>query len=185
MGFKRETRSNENQEVRSESRAASRRSDFPSSVNEYSFTNIGSIKQGRNLSDKVAAQLKGCEEAIKVKVYMPNVSEVVLHKDAVIGIKLGRRAEDKEFVLGQLYLPMGSITPTMKTSEDLVEFLSGFSKIEGFDLIAQIYLPRDISTVSIKNGSTLLITFKTGSKTENYDFVLGTLALANDNNKDL
>lgn len=197
MGFKREKKSGgEDREERSERRSSSRRGDRDGGRSsrrsggssrgngEYAFTNIGSVKQGRNLTDKDAAELKGCGESIKLQLYMPSVDEVVLRKDAVMGIKLGRRTDDKDFVLGQAYLPMGSLTPTKKTNDDLAEFLGEFSEIEDFDMIAQIYLPKDVKTVSLKNGATLLVTFKTGEKAEDLDFVLGTLALANDSSED-
>ena len=198
MGFKREKKSSgEDREERSERRSSSSRRDRDGGRSsrrsgggssrgngEYAFTNIGSVKQGRNLTDKDAAELKGCGESIKLQLYMPSVDEVVLRKDAVMGIKLGRRTDDKDFVLGQAYLPMGSLTPTMKTNDDLAEFLGEFSEIEDFDMVAQIYLPKDVKTVSLKNGATLLVTFKTGEKAEDLDFVLGTLALANDSSED-
>lgn len=198
MGFKREKKSSgEDREERSERRSSSSRRDRDGGRSsrrsgggssrgngEYAFTNIGSVKQGRNLTDKDAAELKGCGESIKLQLYMPSVDEVVLRKDAVMGIKLGRRTDDKDFVLGQAYLPMGSLTPTKKTNDDLAEFLGEFSEIEDFDMVAQIYLPKDVKTVSLKNGATLLVTFKTGEKAEDLDFVLGTLALANDSSED-
>jgi hypothetical protein len=189
-GAAREERNSGGREERSERRSSRRdegRSSSRSSTRgngEYAFTNIGSVKQGRNMTDKDAAELKGCGESIKLQLYMPAVNQVVLSKDAVMGIKLGRRSDDKNFVLGQAYLPMGSLTPTKKTNDDLADFLGEFSKIEDFDLIAQIYLPKDVKTVTLNNGATLLLTFKTGDKAEDLKFVLGTLALANDSSNE-
>jgi hypothetical protein len=150
----------------------------------YPFTNIGSVKQGRNMSDKDAAQLKGCDESVKIKLYMPNVAKLVLEKDAVIGINLGKKGNDPDFILGHVVLPLGSVSPTKKTSEDIEDFLGGFAELNEFDLVAQIYLPKDVETVSLEHDKILLLTFKTGEKAESLDFVLGTLAIANDQAED-
>lgn len=187
MGFKREKR-NSGREERSEQRSerssrGGRDRDSRSSRGDqqYAFTNIGSVKQGRNLSDKDAAELKGCGESVKIKLYMPKVAKLVLEKDAVIGINLGKRNSDEDYVIGQAVLPLGSMTPTKKTADDLVDFLGGMGDIAEFDFIAQIYLPKGIETVELEHGKMMLVTFKTGEKAEDLDFVLGTLSLANDN----
>lgn len=194
MGFKREKR-NSGREERSEQRSersssggrdrdsrSSRRSNSSSRGDQqYAFTNIGSVKQGRNLSDKDAAELKGCGESVKIKLYMPKVAKLVLEKDAVIGINLGKRNSDEDYVIGQAVLPLGSMTPTKKTADDLVDFLGGMGDVAEFDFIAQIYLPKGIETVELEHGKMMLVTFKTGEKAEDLDFVLGTLSLANDN----
>lgn len=151
---------------------------------EYAFTNIGSVKQGRNLSDKDAAELKGCGESVKIKLYMPNVEQLVLQKDAIIGINLGKRASDADYVIGLASLPIGSVTPTKKTADDLVDFLGDMGDVAEYDLVAQIYLPKGIDTVALEHGKMMLVTFKTGEKAEDLDFVLGTLSLANDNSED-
>jgi len=195
MGFKREKRNsgreerNEERSERSSSRGSrdrdsrsSRRSNSSSRGDQqYAFTNIGSVKQGRNLSDKDAAELKGCGESVKIKLYMPKVAKLVLEKDAVIGINLGKRQSDEDYVIGQAVLPLGSMTPTKKTADDLVDFLGGMGDVAEFDFIAQIYLPKGIETVELEHGKMMLVTFKTGEKAEDLDFVLGTLSLANDN----
>lgn len=193
MGFKREKRNSgreERNEERSERRSSNRdrgdRSSRRSSSSgrgdqQYAFTNIGSVKQGRNLSDKDAAELKGCGESVKIKLYMPKVAKLVLEKDAVIGINLGKRQSDEDYVIGQAVLPLGSMTPTKKTADDLVDFLGGMGDVAEFDFIAQIYLPKNIETVTLEHGKMMLVTFKTGEKAEDLDFVLGTLSLANDN----
>ncbi len=195
MGFKREKRNsgreerNEERSERSSSRGSrdrdsrsSRRSSSSSRGDQqYAFTNIGSVKQGRNLSDKDAAELKGCGESVKIKLYMPKVAKLVLEKDAVIGINLGKRNSDEDYVIGQAVLPLGSVTPTKKTADDLVDFLGGMGDVAEFDFIAQIYLPKGIETVTLEHGKMMLVTFKTGEKAEDLDFVLGTLSLANDN----
>ena len=193
MGFKREKRNSgreERNEERSERRSSNRdrgdRSSRRSSSSgrgdqQYAFTNIGSVKQGRNLSDKDAAELKGCGESVKIKLYMPKVAKLVLEKDAVIGINLGKRNSDEDYVIGQAVLPLGSMTPTKKTADDLVDFLGGMGDVAEFDFIAQIYLPKGIETVELEHGKMMLVTFKTGEKAEDLDFVLGTLSLANDN----
>lgn len=195
MGFKREKRNsgreerNEERSERSSSRGSrdrdsrsSRRSNSSSRGDQqYAFTNIGSVKQGRNLSDKDAAELKGCGESVKIKLYMPKVAKLVLEKDAVIGINLGKRNSDEDYVIGQAVLPLGSMTPTKKTADDLVDFLGGMGDVAEFDFIAQIYLPKGIETVELEHGKMMLVTFKTGEKAEDLDFVLGTLSLANDN----
>lgn len=147
---------------------------------KYAFTNIGNIKQARGMSDKDAAELKGCGETIKLKLYMPGVLGVKLENKAVLGIKLGQRSEDEKFVLGQAFLPIGSVTPTKKTDEDLQDFLKGFGDIAEFDMIADIYLPKGQEEVELYSGQILLLTFKTGEKAEELDFVLGTLSIAND-----
>lgn len=195
MGFKREKR-NSGREERSEERSersssrgsrdrdsrSSRRSNSSSRGDQqYAFTNIGSVKQGRNLSDKDAAELKGCGESVKIKLYMPKVAKLVLEKDAVIGINLGKRNSDEDYVIGQAVLPLGSMTPTKKTADDLVDFLGGMGDVAEFDFVAQIYLPKGIETVELEHGKMMLVTFKTGEKAEDLDFVLGTLSLANDN----
>ena len=194
MGFKREKR-NSGREERNEERSerssrggrdrdsrSSRRSNSSSRGDQqYAFTNIGSVKQGRNLSDKDAAELKGCGESVKIKLYMPKVAKLVLEKDAVIGINLGKRNSDEDYVIGQAVLPLGSMTPTKKTADDLVDFLGGMGDVAEFDFIAQIYLPKGIETVTLEHGKMMLVTFKTGEKAEDLDFVLGTLSLANDN----
>lgn len=195
MGFKREKRNsgreerNEERSERSSSRGSrdrdsrsSRRSNSSSRGDQqYAFTNIGSVKQGRNLSDKDAAELKGCGESVKIKLYMPKVAKLVLEKDAVIGINLGKRNSDEDYVIGQAVLPLGSMTPTKKTADDLVDFLGGMGDVAEFDFVAQIYLPKGIETVELEHGKMMLVTFKTGEKAEDLDFVLGTLSLANDN----
>ena len=195
MGFKREKRNsgreerNEERSERSSSRGSrdrdsrsSRRSNSSSRGDQqYAFTNIGSVKQGRNLSDKDAAELKGCGESVKIKLYMPKVAKLVLEKDAVIGNNLGKRNSDEDYVIGQAVLPLGSMTPTKKTADDLVDFLGGMGDVAEFDFIAQIYLPKGIETVELEHGKMMLVTFKTGEKAEDLDFVLGTLSLANDN----
>ena len=194
MGFKREKR-NSGREERNEERSSerssrggrdrdsrsSRRSNSSSRGDQqYAFTNIGSVKQGRNLSDKDAAELKGCGESVKIKLYMPKVAKLVLEKDAVIGINLGKRQSDEDYVIGQAVLPLGSVTPTKKTADDLVDFLGGMGDVAEFDFVAQIYLPKGIETVTLEHGKMMLVTFKTGEKAEDLDFVLGTLSLAND-----
>ena len=195
MGFKREKRNSgreERNEERSErsssrgsrdrdSRSSRRSSNSSRGDQQYAFTNIGSVKQGRNLSDKDAAELKGCGESVKIKLYMPKVAKLVLEKDAVIGINLGKRQSDEDYVIGQAVLPLGSVTPTKKTADDLVDFLGGMGDVAEFDFIAQIYLPKGIETVTLEHGKMMLVTFKTGEKAEDLDFVLGTLSLANDN----
>lgn len=197
MGFKREKRNSGREESRREERSErsersssrrdrgdrSERSSRRSSRGDqqYAFTNIGSVKQGRNLSDKDAAELKGCGESVKVKLYMPKVAKLVLEKDAVIGINLGKRQSDEDYVIGQAVLPLGSVTPTKKTADDLVDFLGGMGDVAEYDFVAQIYLPKGIETVTLEHGKMMLITFKTGEKAEDLDFVLGTLSLANDN----
>lgn len=194
MGFKREKKNsareerNEERSERSSSRGgrdrdsrSSRRSSGSSRGDQqYAFTNIGSVKQGRNLSDKDAAELKGCGESVKIKLYMPKVAKLVLEKDAVIGINLGKRQSDEDYVIGQAVLPLGSVTPTKKTADDLVDFLGGMGDVAEFDFVAQIYLPKGIETVTLEHGKMMLVTFKTGEKAEDLDFVLGTLSLAND-----
>lgn len=197
MGFKREKRNSgreERNEERSERRERSdrssrrdrndrseRRGNSSSRNNQqYAFTNIGSVKQGRNLSDKDAAELKGCGESIKIKLYMPNVAKLVLEKDAIIGINLGKRNSDEDYVIGHATLPLGSVTPTKKTADDLVDFLGGMGDVAEYDFVAQIYLPKGINDVELEHGKMMLVTFKTGEKAEDLDFVLGTLSLAND-----
>ena len=196
MGFKREKRNSGRSEERSEGRSErserresrrdrgnrSERSSRGSSRGDqqYAFTNIGSVKQGRNLSDKDAAELKGCGESVKIKLYMPKVSKLVLEKDAIIGINLGKRGTDEDYVIGHAVLPLGSVTPTKKTADDLVDFLGGMGEIPEYDFVAQIYLPKNIETVTLEHGKMMLLTFKTGEKAEDLDFVLGTLSLAND-----
>lgn len=199
MGFKREKKNSGREESRSErtekttdrsSRrdrgSRSERSSNSSSGGDkqYAFTNIGSVKQGRNLSDKDAAELKGCGESVKIKLYMPKVLKLVLEKDAVIGINLGKRGTDEDYVIGQAVLPLGSLTPTKKTGDDLTDFLGGMGEIAEFDFVAQIYLPKGIEDVTLEHGKMMLLTFKTGEKAEELDFVLGTLSLANDNAED-
>ncbi len=198
MGFKREKKSNgreERNEERSErsssrgsrdrdSRSSRRSNSSGGGDKQYAFTNIGSVKQGRNLSDKDAAELKGCGESVKIKLYMPKVAKLVLEKDAVIGINLGKRQSDEDYVIGQAVLPLGSVTPTKKTADDLVDFLGGMGDVAEFDFVAQIYLPKNIETVTLEHGKMMLVTFKTGEKAEDLDFVLGTLSLANDNAED-
>lgn len=197
MGFKREKRNEGRAEERSErssrtdrterrsgrSEEKSTRRSGSSAKTEYAFTNIGSVKQGRNLSDKDAAELKGCGESVKIKLYMPSVVKIVLEKDAIIGINLGKRQSDKDFVIGQAVLPLGSLSPTKKTPDDLVDFLGEMGDIAEYDLVAQIYLPKNIETVTLEDGKMMLLTFKTGDKAESLDFVLGTLSLANDNSE--
>lgn len=194
MGFKREKKNSareERGEERSERKSSSSRRDrgdrrersssgSSRGDKQYAFTNIGSVKQGRNLSDKDAAELKGCGESVKIKLYMPKVAKLVLEKDAVIGINLGKRLSDEDYVIGQAVLPLGSVTPTKKTADDLVDFLGGMGDVAEFDFVAQIYLPKDIETVTLEHGKMMLLTFKTGEKAEDLDFVLGTLSLAND-----
>jgi hypothetical protein len=194
MGFKREKKNSareERGEERSERKTSSSRRDrgdrrersssgSSRGDKQYAFTNIGSVKQGRNLSDKDAAELKGCGESVKIKLYMPKVAKLVLEKDAVIGINLGKRQSDEDYVIGQAVLPLGSVTPTKKTADDLVDFLGGMGDVAEFDFVAQIYLPKDIETVTLEHGKMMLLTFKTGEKAEELDFVLGTLSLAND-----
>lgn len=193
MGFKREKKNSgreERSEERSSSRSSSRKerddrgsrrsSGSSRGDQQYAFTNIGSVKQGRNLSDKDAAELKGCGESVKIKLYMPKVAKLVLEKDAVIGINLGKRQSDEDYVIGQAVLPLGSITPTKKTADDLVDFLGGMGDVSEYDLVCQIYLPKNIETVTLEHGKMMLVTFKTGEKAEDLDFVLGTLSLAND-----
>lgn len=194
MGFKREKKNSareERGEERSERKSSSSRRDrgdrrersssgSSRGDKQYAFTNIGSVKQGRNLSDKDAAELKGCGESVKIKLYMPKVAKLVLEKDAVIGINLGKRQSDEDYVIGQAVLPLGSVTPTKKTADDLVDFLGGMGDVAEFDFVAQIYLPKDIETVTLEHGKMMLLTFKTGEKAEDLDFVLGTLSLAND-----
>lgn len=196
MGFKREKRNSGREEQREErserserssrgsrdrdSRSSRRSSSSGRGDQQYAFTNIGSVKQGRNLSDKDAKELKGCGESVKIKLYMPKVSKLVLEKDAVIGINLGKRQSDEDYVIGQAVLPLGSVTPTKKTADDLVDFLGGMGDVAEFDLVAQIYLPKNIDTVTLEHGKMMLVTFKTGEKAEDLDFVLGTLSLAND-----
>lgn len=194
MGFKREKKNSareERGEERSERKSSSSRRDrgdrrersssgSSRGDKQYAFTNIGSVKQGRNLSDKDAAELKGCGESVKIKLYMPKVAKLVLEKDAVIGINLGKRQSDEDYVIGQAVLPLGSVTPTKKTADDLVDFLGGMGDVAEFDFVAQIYLPKDIETVTLEHGKMMLLTFKTGEKAEDLNFVLGTLSLAND-----
>lgn len=194
MGFKREKKNSareERGEERSERKSSSSRRDrgdrrersssgSSRGDKQYAFTNIGSVKQGRNLSDKDAAELKGCGESVKIKLYMPKVAKLVLEKDAVIGINLGKRQSDEDYVIGQAVLPLGSVTPTKKTADDLVDFLGGMGDVAEFDFLAQIYLPKDIETVTLEHGKMMLLTFKTGEKAEDLNFVLGTLSLAND-----
>lgn len=194
MGFKREKKNSareERGEERSERKSSSSRRDrgdrrersssgSSRGDKQYAFTNIGSVKQGRNLSDKDAAELKGCGESVKIKLYMPKVAKLVLEKDAVIGINLGKRQSDEDYVIGQAVLPLGSVTPTKKTADDLVDFLVGMGDVAEFDFLAQIYLPKDIETVTLEHGKMMLLTFKTGEKAEDLNFVLGTLSLAND-----
>ena len=196
MGFKREKR-NSGREERNERSERSERNERGSRRDrgdrserssrsssrgdkQYAFTNIGSVKQGRNLSDKDAAELKGCGESVKIKLYMPNVAKLVLEKDAIIGINLGKRNSDEDYVIGHATLPLGSVTPTKKTADDLVDFLGGMGDVTEYDFIAQIYLPKGINDVELEHGKMMLITFKTGEKAEDLDFVLGTLSLAND-----
>lgn len=187
-GFKREKR-NLAQEERSESQSSrrersSRGGRYSASSyggeKKYAFTNIGNVKQGRGMSDKDAAQLKGCEESIKLKLYMPGVLGIKLENKAIIGIKLGQRSEDAKFVLGQAFLPVGSVTPTKKTDEDFQGFLKDFGNVADFDMIADIYLPKGQEEIELYSGQTLLLTFKTGEKAEEIDYVLGTLSIAND-----
>lgn len=191
MGFKREKRNGaargEERSERSERRSSgkedrgSRRSRGSSrGGDKFAFTHIGSVKQGRRLNDKDAAELKGCEESLKIKLYMPNVIELTLEKDALIGIVLGKRQNDENYVLGQAYLPLGSVTPTKKTPDDLVDFLADLGEETEFDMVASIYLPKGVETVTLEHGKTMLLRFKTGEKAEDLDFVLGTLSLAND-----
>lgn len=197
MGFKREKRNSvrgEEREESSSSRRESRRDRGDRSERrsrgssrgdqQYAFTNIGSVKQGRNLSDKDAAELKGCGDSVKIKLYMPKVSKLVLEKDAIIGINLGRRGTDEDYVVGQAVLPLGSVTPTKKTPDDLADFLGDMADIPEYDFVAQIYLPKDIETVTLEHGKMMLLTFKTGEAAEDLDFVLGTLSLANDNDEE-
>jgi hypothetical protein len=186
-GFKREKR-NSAREERSESRSS--RSERSSrgggragtygGDKKYAFTNIGNVKQGRGMSDKDAAQLKGCEESIKLKLYMPGVLGIKLENKAIIGIKLGQRSEDEKFVLGQAFIPVGSVTPTKKTGEDFQGFLKDFGDVSDFDMIADIYLPKGQDEIELYSGQTLLLTFKTGEKAAEIDYVLGTLSIAND-----
>jgi len=181
-GFKREKR-NLAREERSESRSlrSERRAGVTyGGAKKYAFTNIGNVKQARGMSDKDAAQLKGCEESIKLKLYMPGVLGIKLENKAIIGIKLGQRSEDEKFVLGQAYIPVGSVTPTKKTGEDFQGFLKDFGNISDFDMIADIYLPKGQDQIELYNGQTLLLTFKTGEKAAEIDYVLGTLSIAND-----
>jgi len=197
MGFKREKRNSAAREERSEKsersstsrrdrsdRTERRSSRSSGGDKQYAFTNIGSVKQGRNLSDKDAAELKGCGESVKIKLYMPNVEKLVLAKDAVLGINLGKRQSDESYVIGQAVLPLGSLTPTKKTADDLVDFLGGMGDVAEYDFVAQIYLPKGIDTVTLEHGKMMLLTFKTGEKAEELDFVLGTLSLANDNSEE-
>jgi hypothetical protein len=197
MGFKREKRNSGGaREERTERGSSSsrrdrgdrseRRSNRSSSgaKSEFAFTNIGSVKQGRNLSDKDAAELKGCGESVKIKLYMPKVAKLVLEKDAIIGINLGKRNSDEDYVIGHATLPLGSLTPTKKTADDLVDFLGGMGDVAEYDFVAQIYLPKGIDTVALEHGKMMLVTFKTGEKAEDLEFVLGTLSLANDNSEE-
>jgi hypothetical protein len=191
-GFKREARNSAAKSERSDrgertERRSSGKSDRSSrssgggfSEKKYAFTNIGNVKQGRGMGDKDAAQLKGCEESIKLKLYMPGVVKLTLENKAIMGIKLGQRSEDEKFVLGQAFLPLGSITPTKKTEEDFQEFLKEYGEVTDFDMIADIYLPKGQEEITLYSGQTLLLTFKTGEKAEEIDYVLGTLSIAND-----
>lgn len=192
-GFKREARNSAAKEERSDRGGRTERRSSSSGKSEkssrggggftekkYAFTNIGNVKQGRSMSDKDAAQLKGCEESIKLKLYMPGVVKLTLENKAIMGIKLGQRSEDEKFVLGQAFLPLGSITPTKKTEEDFQEFLKEYGEVTDFDMIADIYLPKGQEEITLFSGQTLLLTFKTGEKAEEIDYVLGTLSIAND-----
>lgn len=180
-GFKREKRSLETgeRETRVFRDERSRASNYEAEK-RYAFTNIGSIKQGRGMSDKDAAQIKGCEESIKLKLYMPGVIDIKLANKAIIGIKLGQRSGDENFVLAQAFLPLGSVTPTKKTDEHFQAFLKDFGNIPHFDLVADIYLPKGQEEVTLYSGQTLILTFKTGEKAQDIDYVLGTLSIAND-----
>lgn len=193
MGFRRESKTNRsergsqsgekterpNRERTNNSERSSTSSSYGNK--QFPFTNVGSVKQGRNLSDKDSKELKGCKESLKIKLYMPNIPKLVLGNGATIGINLGKRDSDKDYVLGQVVIPIGSLTATQKTAEDLVSFLKGMGTIAEFDFVVQVYLPRGIETVSFEDGKTLLLTFRTGDKAEDLDFVLGTLSIANDN----
>lgn len=188
-GFKREKRNSAAREDRPErsSGREERRSSKSSgrggggfTEKKYAFTNIGNVKQGRSMTDKDAAQLKGCQESIKLTLYMPGVVKLTLENKAILGIKLGQRSEDKSFVLGQAFIPVGSLTPTKKTDEDFQDYLKDFGQVTDFDMIADIYLPKGQEELTLHTGQTLLLTFKTGEKAEEIDYVLGTLSIAND-----
>jgi hypothetical protein len=142
---------------------------------DYAFIRIGSIKSGRQMSEDVAAQLKNSEEYLNVKLYMPEVESIRLRSKAILGIKLGAREDDKDFVLGQVVLPMGSVTPTKnKTSDDVTEFLHEYATIEDFDLILDIYLPEGTKSVELTHEQLILLSFKTNAE---QDFVLGQVSI--------